>query len=496
MFKSEGWPSLLVLDVWPISRPLLVFTNYEIVEQLSETIKLGGSIQTQSIISAICGSSGPNSSSPKFNEEWEAIRNKYEAVLAHQHHLRLAPSVMGKTQSFLNNLDTFAVSGDTFPLLQLCLDLSFDIMCKLVLGLDVDAQEFIPGPFAQDFNELLTAYDGLLLSTPGWLMPLISLKRRHLRNSVNNALEKCVLDILAPTRRGSPFTDHDESVLSRLLRHDDTPIAEVISKTCNQLKSSLLSGRQATGVLLAWAIYELSITPHALEGIRNEVQQTIGQDADPVILFTSLVTAKITGQDILEQMPYTHAVLRETLRLHPPEGPLIYVKDGSNFNVYDSSTRETRRLDGSEVYLCMPAILRDPNVYGEIAESFSPERWLDHTTSSKISAIWGSLQTVSQGYIGPELAMPEICLVLVLVSQRYTFRKRSLGEPDLDTEGGPVLDPRTGQYKVTETLYNVRHLSPFHPVLEVIHGVRWSLRDNDKHAHAHCLGSPHSARAG
>ncbi|TRX93717.1 hypothetical protein FHL15_005393 [Xylaria flabelliformis] len=243
--------------------------------------------------------------------------------------------------------------------------------------------------------------------------------------------------------------------------HVDNLTPEILSETRDQLKIFLLACRDTTGTSIGWAIYELSLTPHALNGVREEVNAILGPQTDALSICSKIVSARIADKDMLGRMPYTHAVVKETPKFHPPVGAMRYSKKGAGLTVHDSSTGKTHCLDGLAVYLCMSAIHRNPNVYEETADDFSPERWLDSTESAKVpKTAWRPFERGPRSCIGQELAMTEICLVLALVTQCYDFRKRGLGGATFNTRGEPIVDSKTRQYKIIDELYNVLQLVP------------------------------------
>jgi cytochrome P450 len=65
-----------------------------------------------------------------------------------------------------------------------------------------------------------------------------------------------------------------------------------------------VAGRDTTANCLSWAFYELHQNPHTLEKLRQEIDTTLqGQPA--------------TYDDVADRLPFLHAVVQETLRLHP-----------------------------------------------------------------------------------------------------------------------------------------------------------------------------------
>lgn len=86
-------------------------------------------------------------------------------------------------------------------------------------------------------------------------------------------------------------------------------------------------------------------------------------------------------------MPYASAVIKETLRLWPPAGTARLTKAGTGVAV-KTLTGEEYPLEGVHVYNCAIMIQRDPAVYGDSADEFVPERWLDGSADQIPPGAW------------------------------------------------------------------------------------------------------------
>lgn len=87
-----------------------------------------------------------------------------------------------------------------------------------------------------------------------------------------------------------------------------------------------------------------------------------------------LLSAHVSYEECL-QMPYLQAVMKEAMRMHPGIGfPLErYVPaGGANLCGVDLAP-------GTIVGVNPHVIMRDTNVYGEDANEFRPERWMEAT---------------------------------------------------------------------------------------------------------------------
>lgn len=163
-------------------------------------------------------------------------------------------------------------------------------------------------------------------------------------------------------------------------------------------------------------------------------------------------------------MTYTSAVIRETLRLWPPGATSRMTKprDGLTAIVPSSDGEGCElNLDGMMLYHVPYIIQRDPTVFGETANTFVPERWLQKDSDESIpAAAFRAFERGPRNCIGQELATIEARVVMALVARHFDFVKVGTGAAIVDgATGQPGLDDH-GQYKVAEKMYNVSFLTP------------------------------------
>ncbi|KAJ0476001.1 putative N-methylcoclaurine 3'-monooxygenase [Helianthus annuus] len=133
----------------------------------------------------------------------------------------------------------------------------------------------------------------------------------------------------------------------------------------NQLAVELFSGgTHSTASTIEWALAELIKNKEAMFMLRNELDKEIGST-------TCIKESQVS------QLPYLHACVKETLRLHPP-APLLHpqaILEGSkimNYNVPKNS----------QLIINVWAMGRDPSLW-EDPVSFKPERFCDSSVDFK-----------------------------------------------------------------------------------------------------------------
>lgn len=74
--------------------------------------------------------------------------------------------------------------------------------------------------------------------------------------------------------------------------------------------AQIIAGRDTTAQTLSWLFYELAAHPEHVQIIRDEVEAVMGSEA--------AAERRWLAFDDMKKLPYTLAVMHETIRLHPP----------------------------------------------------------------------------------------------------------------------------------------------------------------------------------
>ncbi|GLT77962.1 hypothetical protein SLA2020_495150 [Shorea laevis] len=125
-----------------------------------------------------------------------------------------------------------------------------------------------------------------------------------------------------------------------------------------------IAGSDTSGSTTEWAMAELLRNPETLQKARNEVLQVIGPQGE------------IQESDI-DRLSYIHAIVKETLRLHPPVPLLLPYIAGNNARVCGHTIYK-----GNQVLINAWSISRDPQYWTDPL-SFRPERFLGSNVDFK-----------------------------------------------------------------------------------------------------------------
>ncbi|KAI1421980.1 cytochrome P450 [Xylaria sp. FL1777] len=456
MWISLGRPPLMLVDLRPINPPVLIVPTHDIAEQISKPTQLFPlSTPKSPTYMHMIPMIGESSILGKEGDDWKDIRKRYNPGFTGQHLWRLLPLILEKMEPFCNYLDEFSATKEEFSMERLISNLTFDVIGAAVMDVDLHAQNMDrskQGELIGLFGDLVRTYidDN---NFPWWLKPLTALKRNRLAKRIDWLVKQTIRQKYAQVKEEVEGNRYG-SILALSFQDTESLTDELLSETSDQVRSFLFAGHDTNSSMLQWAFYELSRNPHALKAVRNELDEVLGPDTDPRAICSMLAER---GQHLLPRMTYINAVIKETLRLHPPASTARMSRPGSGFKV-KATNGEEYLLDGLIIYSCASIIHRDPNVFGDTADDWVPERWLGEAANNVPPSAWRPFERGPRNCIGLELANLESRVILAIVARKYDFIKTGLGEFALDTNGHPILNNK-GQYQVKSELYNTRRMT-------------------------------------
>lgn len=316
-----------------------------------------------------------------------------------------------------------------------------------------------PAKLTRDFRTLIKTYTDEQIDLPWWCTPRLEWRRKKLASQVRVSLKAIVQESHAKQNVG---TKRPRSILSMSLEGVDTLSPAFLNTTCDQLSTFLFAGHDTTSTTIAWMLYEVSRTPRALQAVRAELNGLFGPDPSPEAVASRLLAPG--GEELLNRMTYTSAVIRETLRLWPPGATSRMTKPGDGLTAIVSNSDGEGyelNLDGLMLYHVPYIMQRDPTVFGETANTFVPERWLQKDSDESIpAAAFRAFERGPRNCIGQELATIEARVVMALVARHFDFLKVGTGAAIFDGATGQSELDDHGQYKVAEKMYNVSLLTP------------------------------------
>ena len=182
----------------------------------------------------------------------------------------------------------------------------------------------------------------------------------------------------------------------------------------SQLRTFMFAGHDSTGSTICYAFHLLSAYPSTRRLLIAEHNRILGPEYNEA-------GARISeSPHLLNELPYTLAVIKETLRLYPPASSTRGGEPGYCVQGLDGLQYPT---DGFFVWSNAYAIHRDPNYWPE-PDNFLPERWLakDGDRLYPLKGTYRPFEFGPRNCIGQELAMLELKIVLIMTAREFDIQ--------------------------------------------------------------------------
>ncbi|KAK2051346.1 cytochrome P450 [Colletotrichum caudatum] len=161
----------------------------------------------------------------------------------------------------------------------------------------------------------------------------------------------------------SPKNDSRTDFLSQLREKQEKTGKISQRDMVNHLANNLLAGSDTTGISLRAVVYYIIRTPRVYEKLTREIDE-----ADKA----GRLSRFVTYQESL-QLPYFQVTIKEAMRVHPAVGfPLerFVPINGAEACGYKLTA-------GTNVSISPPVVHMNKSVFGEDAQIFRPERWIE-----------------------------------------------------------------------------------------------------------------------
>ncbi|KAL9109700.1 MAG: hypothetical protein Q9227_005738 [Pyrenula ochraceoflavens] len=422
LHRKHELGSFYVLDMYPATPwPTVVINDPTVADQVT----VSSSWPKHPIARDVLGSlTGPQSIFFAEGETFKYIRSIFASGFTASHLMTLVPALVDDVTVFNEILACLSETGEMFQMVKIAASLTMDIIGRVVLDHSFNAQT---AP-----NDFVTAY----LHASEWrykyatLNPLQNPLRRfwhryygrqmnnYLRKVINDRytsgidVEKEINDTVKPSiDRALDEYRSQNKVLTDTKNSTDGPDDRFVSFMIDQMKSFVVAGHETSACAISFTYYLLSKHPEALAKLRREHDEVLG----PIERSTKTIE---TDPHILNRLPYTNAVIKETLRLHP-------IASTARLGIGPLSSHPSSPsypTDNLIVTVNNYAIHRRPDLF-PCPDSFIPERFLPapHNFQDIPHAAYRPFERGQRSCFGQELAMLESRLILAMTARQWDF---------------------------------------------------------------------------
>ena len=324
--------------------------------------------------------------------QWHWQRRATAPAFSHRNVSALAPIMTRAAEATCARL-TSAVTSE-FNMFDEMVSTTFQIISDVTLSGDSNLDRDLVHQAIDDYilaagRVTLADIFGLPSWVPrgGWLKSRRALAKMHE-----------IADATIEARRLAPLNETPD-LLDLLLRACDPETGRSLNtaELRDNLLTFIVAGHETTALTLSWALYLCGFDQSAQNKARDEASTVLGTRA--------------ATQDDLASLPYTRAIIEETLRLYPPAAMISRTAQKPD----TLCGREIRPKD--TVILPIYALHRS-HLHWDDPDGFSPERFLDTQIDRYTYLPFGDGPRIC---IGQSFAMQEAVIILATLLARFRF---------------------------------------------------------------------------
>ncbi|KAH6659217.1 vera protein [Truncatella angustata] len=375
---QETLPPVIYLDLWPVTSDAFLLSTHPAVSaqftqsQSQPKAKMGTDFlapltQKKDIVSV-------------EGEEWKSWRSRLNPGFSPRNVTALLPELVEEALVFIDGLKKLTGKdgswGPVFQLEEKTMNLTFDIIIRATTNLRLHQQtRGFDTPLKAALLDQLEQMGRVANPARGLIHSLTphASSAVHKNNKVMHDffMPKVQDRIQSGLKAGGKRTIVDLA----LKQFDDEagtqdaakPDAEFLDSLLSNLKAFLFAGHDTTATTLCWMFKELQDNPDCLAKLREEHTNVLGPDverAHEVIL---------ASPHLLYALPYTLAVIKETLRLYPLAAALRQGSAHYFLTVPGSPIRYPTQ--GFAMWDGAPIIQSRTDLWPR-GDEFFPDRWL------------------------------------------------------------------------------------------------------------------------
>ncbi|TVY75669.1 Cytochrome P450 monooxygenase [Lachnellula suecica] len=353
--------------------------------------------------------SSENVASERNDEKHTALRAKMAAGYSGKEVPNLETSVDQNVAAFIALIDKYVTTGSDYKPLDFGRKAQYftlDVITTLAFGrafgfvaTDSDVFDYI-----KTVEETLPAAQMVtVLPWINWVLQMRLVKRflPSEKDPIGFGKLMGITKEMVGQRFGQRSEGFGEDILGSFIRHGLSQ-EEVESETILQI----IAGSDTTAVAIRIICLYLITTPRVLERFRAEYSNA--SISSPI-------------QDIeARNLPYLQAIIKEGLRIWPPVVGLMAKEVPAGGDIVNGLFVP----GGTSIGYCAFGMFRDKKIFGDDADTFRPERWLD-SSPEKTKEQEQTLELIfSYGKyqcMGRNVALMELNKVFVEIFRRFDF---------------------------------------------------------------------------
>ncbi|CAA7391776.1 unnamed protein product [Spirodela intermedia] len=238
---------------------------------------------------------------------------------------------------------------------------------------------------------------------------------------IDNFIYKIIDEKLEQMSQGRVDLMKKDDILSRFLEARQKEPENITRKYLRDtVLNFMVAGKDTTATALSWFFYMMCKHPDVQEKLAEQVDEATKARS------SGLSMAEFTENlGLVNDLPYLHAALNETLRLYPS------VPQDSKMCFSDDTLPSGFDVKAGDMVTYLPYSMgRLKDLWGDDAEDFRPERWLDeggslrHESPFKFTAFQGGPRVC----LGREFAYRQMKIIAAVLLHFFKFEMADDGK--------------------------------------------------------------------
>jgi cytochrome P450 len=346
-------------------------------------------------------------------ESWRRQRRLLQPAF---HQRQLESYAAGMVQAIARASDGWR-AGEVRNVHEEMMGVTMTIVAEALFGTDLSANAREMGRTISDLMEQFSRMLGLSarFQPPVWVPTPAN---RRLRASTRK-VDTVILGVIEARRRSGAEANDLLSLLVRARDEDGGGMSD--AQVRDEAMTLFLAGHETTALALTYALYLLALDPERQARLAEELARVLG--------------GRLPALADLERLPYTEAVILESMRIYPPAWGI------GRQAITDVEIGGWRYPRGAEFVISPWVVHRDPRTFHD-PEVFRPERWEDDLAHRLPRFAYFPFGGGPRVCIGNRFAMMEAKLVLAVAVQRFRFE--AVPETSVSLLPSATLRPRHG----------------------------------------------------
>ncbi|KAI6190865.1 Cyp-13A10 [Aphelenchoides bicaudatus] len=350
-------------------------------------------------------------------KRWKRLRTLANPAFSVQNLKKIFPILEDSAVETIRLLEqTNQKEFDIFPFFH---EYTMDTISRIALG-QVESNQF-KNEYTQIILDTLNG-GSRFIQNIAWMFPLLApvaaklaLLRGYLRNKGLVLLQKNVTKAVADRKKAKVkeaedlFEDNNRDFIDFFLDAESDNIEQEVNNLYDrsnvqlvaQLNLFLIAGFDTTANTLAFTAFYLAKRPEIQDKLRSEIEEHC--------------TSNEPTYEELHKLKYADAIMKEVLRFHPIAALAL-----NRTAVKDVKMSNGMKIEeGTCVHIDAFGIHFDKEIWGEDADEFKPERWLEEKVPNAMLTFGGGPRIC----LGMRLAYIEEKLLLVHLLRRFQIKE-------------------------------------------------------------------------